>query len=397
MKVLTKLAIAGAVAASLIASASAQDGPIRIGVLSDMTGPFSGLAGRGSVYAAELALEDFGKTELLGRKIEIVQGDHQNKPDVGAAVAREWFETGGVTMIADLIGSAVGLAVQGVAQRADKILVLSGSGADNFLREQCAPGGFVWSFNTWTQSKVVGAGLMKQGYDSWYLVSQDSAFGKSIETNLSEFAKDNKAKIVGTARFPVVNQDFSSFLLNAQASGAKMVALTGGDVSSFVKQAHEFGIVAGGQNIAAMISWIQWIHALGAEQAQGLFLASSFYWDLNDETRAWSKRFYDKAGIMPSTTHAGSYSGILHYLRAVEKAGTTETAKVIAAMREMPVSDATAKGKLRADGLLLRDFYVFNVKSPQESKGEWDLYKLAGTVAADEAAPPVSSACQSAK
>lgn len=367
--------------------------PIRIGILSDMTGPFSGLAGKGSVYAAELALEDFNKSELLGRKIEIIQGDHQNKADIGANLAREWFDRRGVTVIADLIGSAVGLAVQSVASRSHKILILSGSGADDLLGAQCAPGGFVWSFNTWTQSKVVGAGLMKQGAKSWFLVSQDSAFGKSIERNLTEFAAEEDAKILGVARFPVVNQDFASFLLNAQGSKAQVVALTGGDVSNFVKQASEFGVVASGQKLAVMISWIQWIHALGPQAAQGLSLASSFYWDLNDETRAWSKRFYDKAGYMPSMTHAGSYSGILHYLRSVEKAGTIENDKVVQAMRDLPVKDATAKGNLRKDGLLLRDFHVFNVKSPQESKGEWDLYKLVSTVPAEEAAPPISSAC----
>jgi branched-chain amino acid transport system substrate-binding protein len=392
MKRMQVLAL-GMMAAALSWAPVRAEEPIRIGILSDMTGPFSGIAGKGSVYAAELALEDFGKNEVLGRKIEFVQGDHQNKADIGASIAREWFDRRGVTVIADLIGSAVGLAVQSVANRSNKILILSGSGADDLVGAQCAPGGFVWSVNTWTQSKVVGAGLMKQGAKSWFLVSQDSAFGKSIERNLTTFAAEEDAKIVGVARFPVVNQDFSSFLINAQGSNAQVVALTGGDVTSFVKQANEFGIVARGQKLAVMMAWVQWIHALGPQLAQGLYLSSSFYWDLNDETRKWSKRFYEKAGYMPSWTQAGSYSGILHYLRAVEKAGTTDNEKVIETMRAIPISDPTAKGKLRKDGLLLRDFYVFNVKSPQESKGEWDLYKLVSTIPAEEAAPPLSSAC----
>lgn len=393
MKHLFGMMLASAAMLGLTYTAATAADAVRIGVLTDLTGVFSGITGKGSVTAAQMAVEDFGKSTVLGKSIEIVQGDHQNKPDVGAAIARQWFEAEGVTAIADIIGSAVGLAVQGVAKRDDKILILSGSGADDLLGEQCAPGGLVWSVNTWTQSKVVGAGLMRQGEKSWYLVSQDSAFGHSIERNLGKFAEEENAKIVGVARFPITNQDFSSFLLNAQGSGASVVALTGGDVASFVKQANEFGIVQGGQKLAVMMSWIQWIHALTPEKAQGLYLSSSFYWDLNDETRAWSKRFYERTGYMPSWTQAGTYSGVLHYLKAVEAAGTTDTGTVLAKMREMPINDATAKGVLRKDGLLMRDFYVFNVKTPSESTGEWDLYKLAATIPAEDAAPPISSAC----
>ncbi|OFW18741.1 MAG: hypothetical protein A3H27_09945 [Acidobacteria bacterium RIFCSPLOWO2_02_FULL_59_13] len=375
----------------------AQSGPIRIGVLSDMNGIFSSIAGPGSVHAARLAAEDFGG-QVLGRKIEIIQGDHQNKADIGAAIAREWIDVGGVTAITEVIGSAVGLAVQSVIRQKDKIALFSGSGADDLIGKQCAPGGFVWSFNTYTQAKVTGTALMGRGYDSWYLVSQDSAFGASIERNLAQVARVRNAKIVGTARFPVVNQDFSSFLLNAQASRAKVIALTGGDVSAFVKQAHEFGVVAGGQNLSAMMVWIQWVHALTAQRAQGLFLSSSFYWDMNDRTRAWTKRFLARAGFMPSMTHAGSYSAVKHYLKAVAAAGTTDNKKVIAEMRRVPVDDDTASGRVREDGLLLRDFYLFEVKKPSESKSEWDLYKLVSTVKADEAAPSLAaSECPNVK
>lgn len=381
--------IAGLTVAAPLA-AGAQE-PIRIGILSDMTGPFSGLAGMGSVYGAQLAVEDFGG-QVLGRKIEIVQGDHQNKPDVGAVVVRRWFDNEGVSVVADVIGSAVGLAVQSIIREKKKIAILSGSGADDLIGKQCAPGGLVWAFNTYTQANVIGTGLMEKGFNTWYLVSQDSAFGHAIERNISRLADAKKAKVVGVSRFPITNQEFSSMLLSAQASKAKIIALTGGDVANFMKQAHEFKISAQ-QNVTAFMVWIQWVHALGPEAAQGLFLSSSFYWDLNDQTRAWSQRFYKKAGFMPSMTHAASYSGITHYLKAVAKAGTTDQEKVLAAMHQTPVEDATAKGRLRADGLLLRDFYVFEVKKPSESKSEWDLYKLANTVPADIAAPPPNSDC----
>lgn len=380
--------------ASLITAAptvARAEDPIRIGILSDMTGPFSGLAGMGSVYAAQLAVEDFGG-KVIGRKIEIVQGDHQNKPDVGAVVVRRWFDNEGVSVVADVIGSAVGLAVQSIIREKKKIAILSGSGADDLIGKQCAPGGLVWAFNTYTQANVIGTGLMEKGFNTWYLVSQDSAFGHAIERNITRVAETKKAKVVGVTRFPITNQEFSSMLLSAQASKAKIIALTGGDVANFMKQAHEFKISAQ-QNVTAFMVWIQWVHALGAEAAQGLFLSSSFYWDLNDQTRAWSQRFYKKAGFMPSMTHAASYSGIMHYLKAVAKAGAADQEKVLAVMRQTPVDDATAKGRLREDGLLLRDFYVFEVKKPSESKSEWDLYKLANTVPADVAAPPLNNDC----
>ena len=379
--------LVGSVLAAMPLAVQAQE-PIRIGILSDMNGVFSRIAGPGSIYAAQLAVEDMGG-QVLGRKIEILQADHQNKPDVGVTIVRRWFDNEGVTVVADVIGSAVGLAVQSVIREKKKIAILSGSGADDFLGKQCAPGGLVWSFNTYTQANVIGTGLMQKGFDSWYLVSQDSAFGHAIEHNISRLAQDKNAKVIGIGRFPITNQEFSSLLLSAQASKAKVIALTGGDVANFVKQAHEFKI-SPNQNVTAFMVWIQWVHALGADAAQGLFLSSSFYWDLNDETRAWSKRFYQKAGFMPSMTHAGSYSGILHYLKAVAKVGSTDNDKVLEAMHKMPIEDATAKGRLRADSLLLRDFYVFEVKKPSESKSEWDLYKLVNTIPADVAAPPLA-------
>jgi branched-chain amino acid transport system substrate-binding protein len=364
--------------------------PLRIGVLSDFQGLFSDFTGRGSQIGAQLAVDEFGG-KVLGRPIEVIIGDHQNKPDIGANIARKWYDLDGVEMITDVIGSSVGLAVQEVARTKNKIAMYSGSGAVDLFGKSCAPGGFVWSINTYSMATVAGQAMVDEGADSWYIISQDSAFGRSLETDLQNVLKSKNAKVLGISHFPITNQDFAPFLMNAQGSKAKVIALTAGDVPSAMKQAQEFGILAGGQKVTSLMVWIQMVKSMGMQVAKGLYITSSFYWDLNDETRDWSKKFYDRAGFMPSMTQAGSYSATKHYLKAVQKAGTTDSDKVIAAMREIPVEDATAKGRIRPDGLLARDFYLFQVKAPAESKSTWDLYKLVRTVDADHAVPPISA------
>jgi branched-chain amino acid transport system substrate-binding protein len=382
------LLAAGVIAAS---SVNAQEQkPLRIGVLSDFQGLFSDFTGRGSQIGAQLAVDEFGG-KILGRPIEVVIGDHQNKADIGANIARKWYDLEGVEMITDVIGSSVGLAVQEVARTKNKIAMYSGSGAVDLFGKSCAPGGFVWSINTYSMATVAGQAMVDEGMDSWYIISQDSAFGKSLENDLQAVLKARDAKVLGLSRFPITNQDFAPFLMNAQGSKAKVIALTAGDVPSAMKQAQEFGILAGGQKVTSLMVWIHMVRSMGLKTAQGLYVTSSFYWDLNDETRAWSKKFFDRAGFMPSMTQAGSYSATKHYLKAVEKAGTTDTDKVLAVMRELPVDDATAKGRIRPDGLLARSFYLFQVKTPSESKSEWDLYKLVRAVDADRAVPPLES------
>lgn len=364
--------------------------PLRIGVLSDFQGLFSDFTGRGSQIGAQLAVDEFGG-KVLGRPVEVVIGDHQNKPDIGANIARKWYDLDGVEMITDVIGSSVGLAIQEIARTKNKIAMYSGSGAVDLFGKSCAPGGFVWSINTYSMATVAGQAMVDEGADSWYIISQDSAFGRSLETDLQNVLKSKNAKVLGISHFPITNQDFAPFLMNAQGSKAKVIALTAGDVPSAMKQAQEFGVLAGGQKVTSLMVWIQMVHSMGLQVAKGLYITSSFYWDLNDETRAWSKKFYERAGFMPSMTQAGSYSATKHYLKAVQKSGTTDTDKVIAAMREIPVEDATAKGRIRPDGLLARDFYLFQVKAPDESKSPWDLYKLIRTVNADHAVPPISA------
>jgi branched-chain amino acid transport system substrate-binding protein len=377
-----------------VGAVSAQEQkPLRIGVLSDFQGLFSDFTGRGSQIAAQMAVDEFGG-KVLSRPVEVVIGDHQNKADIGSSIARKWYDLEGVEMITDVIGSSVGLAVQEVARSKNKIAMYSGSGAVDLFGKSCAPGGFVWSINTYSMATVAGQAMVDEGADSWYIISQDSAFGRSLETDLQNVLKAKDAKVLGISHFPITNQDFAPFLMNAQGTKAKVIALTAGDIPSAMKQAREFGILAGGQKVTSLMVWIHMVKSMGLETARGLYVTSSFYWDLNNETRAWSKKFFERAGFMPSMTQAGSYSATKHYLKAVQRAGTTDTDKVIATMREMPVEDATAKGHIRPDGLLARDFYLFQVKAPADSKSDWDLYKLVRTVNADNAVPPLDrSAC----
>jgi len=367
--------------------AAAQD--IKIGVLGDLAGPFAAMSGKGSIAAAELAVEDM-KGSVLGRKIQILTGDSQNKADVGAAIAKRWFESEDVSMITDNWGSAVGLAVQAEARRMNRIALFSGAGTADLTGKECSATGFVWTFDTATQARAIARTLVGQGLDTWYFLTPDFIFGQQMEQTAGDLVRSLGGKVLGSSKFPLTNTDFSSFLLAAQASKAKVIVINGGDVASAMKQAGEFGIIAGGQKFAASILYLPYVKGIGTKLGQGTYVTNSFYWDMNDRTREWAKRYYAKVGSMPGMNQAGTYSSTLHYLKAVQKAGTTDVKAVVAAMRSMPVEDATAHGTLRADGRLVRDYFMYQIKAPGQSNGEWDLLKLVRQIPASEIVPSLA-------
>jgi branched-chain amino acid transport system substrate-binding protein len=372
---------------------------IRIGVLTDMSGPYSDIAGRGSVAAAELAVEELGG-KVGERRIEIVSADHQNKPDVGSAIARNWFDRENVDIIVDVITSSVALAVQSIAKDKNKIAIFSGAGADQLTGESCTQNSFVWTWDTYALTNVASQALARDNLRDWYLVEVDYALGRALERGIRDALDRIGGRVVGVSRHPLGTADFSSFLLQAQSSGASVIALLNGgaDAVNAVKQASEFQITKGGkQTLASLAMLINDVKAIGLNDAAGLRVTESFYWDLDDRSRAWATRYGAKMnGSMPSMIQAGSYSAVRHYLRAVEKAGTKSTSEVAAAMHALPVEDATvsAGARVRGDGRLMRDFYVFRVKSLRETRGPWDLYEKIASIPADEAAVPKErSAC----
>ncbi len=293
-------------------------------------------------------------------------------------------------MVTDIIGSAVGLAVQGEARRANRIAIFTGAGATDLTGKQCSPSGFVWTFDTYALAHGTAVALVRQGFKSWYFLTPDFVFGHQLEQAATAVVKSMGGRVVGSSKFPLTNQDFSSFLLAAQGSKAQIIVMTGGDIAAAMKQAAEFGITEQGQKMATMLLWLPFAKGIGTKIGQGVYATNSFYWDADDETRAWSRSYFDKVGAMPTMNHAGTYSATLHYLKAVQKAGTTDTAAVANAMRELPVSDPTAKGTLREDGRLMRDFFLWQIKSPQESKGEWDIFKAVARIPAEDAAMPLA-------
>jgi len=378
--------------------AFAQDA-VRIGVLSDMSGPYADIAGKGSLAAAELAVEEFGG-KIGDRRIEIVSADHQNKPDVGSATARKWFDQDGVDMIVDVITSSVALAVQHIAREKEKIVIFSGAGASQLAGESCARNSFVWTWDTYALTNVASQTFGRENLRDWYLIEVDYALGRALDQGIRDALGRIGGKVVGVSRHPLGTADFSSFLLQAQSSGAPVIALLNGgaDAVNALKRASEFQIGKDGkQTFASLAMLISDVKAIGLKEAQGLRITESFYWDLDDRSRAWSARYAAKMrGSMPSMIQAGTYSAVRHYLKAVEAAGSKATDEVIAAMHALPVEDATvsAGARLRADGRLMRDFYSFRVKSPAHSRGPWDLYERVATVPAEEAAVPVTqSAC----
>jgi branched-chain amino acid transport system substrate-binding protein len=360
---------------------------VKIGVLADMSSLYADLGGPGSTVAAQMAVDDFGGT-VLGKKIEVVSADHQNKPDVGSSIARQWFESQGVSMITDLTTSSVALAVQEVARTDNKVVLVSGAASSDLTGKACAPTSVHWTYDTVALANGTGAAVVKAGGDTWFFITADYAFGHALERDTTAVVQANGGKVLGAVNVPLNTADFSSFLLQAQASKAKIVGLAnaGGDTINSIKQAAEFGLVAGGQKLAGLLVFISDVHSLGLQTAQGLQLTESFYWDQDDQTRAWSKKFFAKTNKQPTMTQAGVYSATTHYLEAVKAAGTLDSAPVMKELKSKPINDFMIRnGHIQEDGSLVHDMYLYEVKKPSESKGEWDLYKLIATIPGDQA------------
>jgi branched-chain amino acid transport system substrate-binding protein len=369
-------------------SAMAQDKPpLKLGGLLDMSGLYADITGPGSEMAAKMAAEDFGG-EVLGRKIEILAADHLNKADLAASLARDMFDNQGVEMIYDVAASATALAAGEVAKQRNKIIMFSGPGSIRLSNEACGPYTVHYVFDTFAQANVTGLAAVKSGLDSWFFLTADYAFGQDLEKDTTNVVLKSGGKVLGSVRHPLNTSDFSSYLLQAQASKAKVIGLAnaGGDTINAIKQGAEFGIMKSGQKIAPLLAFVTDIDSVGLETAQGLLLAEAFYWDMNDETRAFSKRFMERIKRPPTSAQAGVYSSVLHYLQAVKAAGTTDPAAVMKIMKATPINDMFAKnGHIREDGRMVHDMYLFEVKKPSESKGRWDDYKLLATVPGDEA------------
>ena len=384
---ITQSAFAAIAACALLTSPSASAQGVKIGVLNDQSGPYADFGGKWSVEAAKIAIEDFGGS-VLGQKIELVTADHQNKPDLAGNIARRWFDAEGVDMITDITGSAVALAVQHIAAEKKKIDIVTGAGTSALPGSACTPFGFQWGPDTHAVAVSTGGALVKTGADSWFFITVDYAFGHALEKDTSDVITASGGKVLGHVLYPLNPPDFSSFLLQAQSSRAKIVALAnaGQDTVNSVKQAAEFGIVAGGQRLAALLMTAAEVHGLGLEAAQGLVLTESFYWDLNDRTRELGERFYKRTGRMPNMIQAGTYSATLQYLKAVKAAGTKDSDAVAKKLKELPVDDAfTSHGHVQANGRMVSDLYLFQVKKPSESKRDWDYYNLLATVPGDTA------------
>ena len=400
MRISTAVVLALICAAGVtVGTAGAQ--PVKIGVLNDQTGLYADLTGMGSVHATRMAVEDFGG-KVLGRPIEVIFADHQNKPDLGSSIARQWIENDGVNVILDIPNSAVGLAVREVTRTRDAVDINTGAATSDLTGKFCSPHGVHWTFDTYGLAAGTGRALVRQGGDTWFFITADYAFGHALERDTAAFVEAGGGKVLGAVRHPLNTADFSSFLLQAQTSNAKIIALSnaGGDTINSIKQAAEFGLGRGGaQRVVALLVQFPDIHALGLQLAQGLTATETFFWDLDERTRAWTKRFLARnGGKPPSMIHAGTYGGTLHYLKAVAAAGTTDATKVVARMKEIPVDDFYTKGSVREDGRVMRPYYLLQVKTPAESKYPFDYLKLLATVPAEEAARPLTeSACPTAK
>jgi branched-chain amino acid transport system substrate-binding protein len=375
------------------ARAQVSDDVVKIGVLTDHSGGFAYLVGKHSVEATQMAVDDFGG-KVLGKPIVVVTADHQNKPDIATALSRKWFDTEGVDAITDVAGSAVALATQEIARTRNKILLISGAATTELTGKACSATTTQWSYDTYSFAKGTASQMTKQGEDTWFFLTSDYAFGHSLQSDASQFVEANGGKVVGSVRFPFGTPDFSSFVLQAQASKAKVVglAMSGADLLNAIKQTREFGLVQSGQNLASLVIYINDIEGLGLDVAQGLTLTTSFYWDMNGETRAWAKRFMERSGgFIPNLITAGTYASVLHYLKAVQAAGTDDGKAVAAKMRELPVNDFYNKGvEIRADGRVLHKNYLMKVKSPSESKYRGDYYKVVSEMSGAESYRPLS-------
>jgi branched-chain amino acid transport system substrate-binding protein len=385
-----------ALVCSNAAFAQTLDKNVKVGSLSDQSGLYSDLGGPGSTLAAQMAVEDSGLV-AKGWKIDVISGDHQNKPDVGTNIARQWLDVDKVDVIVDVPGSGVALAVNTVVKEKNAVFLDSGAAASDLTNDQCSPNTVHWTYDTYLLANGTGKAVVKAGGDSWFFVTADYAFGAALERDTTAVINANGGKVLGGVKHPLNTSDFSSYLLQAQASKAKVIGLAnaGGDTTNAIKQAAEFGIVSGGQKLAALLLFNTDVHALGLQTAQGLTFTETFYWDLNDGTRAFSKRFSDrmKNHAEPSMVQAGVYSSLIHYFKALEALGGNphDGAKVVAKMKDIPTDDPLfGKGTIEANGRKIHPGYLFEVKKPSESKGEWDLYKLVATIPADEAFTPLS-------
>jgi branched-chain amino acid transport system substrate-binding protein len=390
----TVLILAAFAACAITGTASAQisNDVVKLGVTNDQASIYSAAGGFGAVIAARMAAEDFGGS-VRGKKIEVVFADNQNKPDIGVSIVWRWIDTENVDVIVDGGSSAVGMAIQPVTRDAKKMFLISGSGTHALTNQNCSPTGFQWSWDTYGLAAGTATELMKQKLDTWFFITADYTFGHLLEAQATEVVKKHGGKVLGSVRAPFNTSDFSSFLLQAQTSGAKVIALAtaGGDTTNALKQANEFGLTKMGQKVAALFMNITDVDALGLEAAQGLIITTSFYWDRTEASRGFSKRFFEKHKKMPTFLTAGAYSAVSHYLKAVQETGTDDTVTVAAQMRTMRINDPmTENGWIREDGRVMRDFYVVQVKTPAESKYPWDYYKVIGTVPAEEAALPLS-------
>jgi branched-chain amino acid transport system substrate-binding protein len=383
MKSIWMVAVAAGGFLLLAAPASAQ---VKIGILNDQSGLYADYGGKNSVEAAKMAIEDFGG-EVLGQKIEIVTADHQNKPDLAVAIARRWYDTEGVDMITELTTSSVALAVQELSKEKKKIDIVVGAATSRISGDACTPYSFHWAHDTRALAVGTGGALAEAGGDTWFFLTADYAFGYALEKDTSEIVASKGGKVLGSVRVPLNSSDFSSFLLQAQSSKAKIVGLAnaGLDTTNSIKQAAEFGIVKGGQKLAALLMVLSDVHGLGLEAAQGLVLTEGFYWDHDDRARAFGERFLKRTGSMPNTIHAGTYSATLSYLKAVKAAGTKDSDAVVKKLKELPVDDAFAQGKVLPNGRMVHDMYLFEVKKPSESKKPWDYYKQLAVVPGDKA------------
>jgi branched-chain amino acid transport system substrate-binding protein len=375
-----------------MAQGKISDDAVRIGVLTDMSGLYSDIGGQGSVVAAQMAIDDFGG-KVLGKKIELVSADHQNKADIAAQKAREWYDTGGVDMVTDALNSATALAVAKVTAEKKRILIDTGAASTRLTNEDCTPYTIHHTYDTFALANGTGRAVVKQGGDTWFFLTADYAFGHSLEKDTSDVVKASGGKVLGAVRHPLSASDFSSFLLQAQASKAKIVGLAnaGGDTINSIKAANEFGLTKT-QTLAGLLVFVTDIHSLGLAATQGMYVTEAWYWDLNDETRKWSKRYFDKMKKMPSMNQAGVYSAVTMYLNAVKGTGTDDADAVMAWLRKNPQSDMFGKNmKLREDGRLVHDMYLFQVKKPSESKGPWDYYNMRQVIPADAAFQPLSA------
>lgn len=399
MKKILPALMGGAMALAMAMPAAAQapfDGTVKVGVLNDQSSLYADATGQGSVIAARMAVEDYMKANPNSKlKVEVIFADHQNKPDVGSTIARQWFERDGVDMVLDVPNSGVALAVNDVVKGLNKVMVNGSAGTTRLTGDACTANTVHYTFDNFALANGTGSAIVATGGDTWFFITADYAFGHDLEAQTSAVVKAKGGKVLGGVRVPLNSPDFSSFLLQAQTSKAKVIGLAnaGGDTSNSIKQAAEFGIVQGGQRLAGLLVFVTDVHSLGLKVAQGLQYTDAFYWDMNDDTRAWTKRFVEKMGgkQYPTMNHAGNYSGMLHFLKAIDAAQTRDGAKLVAKMKELPTDDVVfGKGKVREDGRHLHDMYLWQVKKPEESKAPWDYATLVKKIPADEAWRPLA-------